>query len=73
MSRKLRKKLIWAVNRAEMLLVRNSCPHETFHGVLNQVDVRALRALANFAHKSVVASETRYIASARYPLRPLLL
>ncbi len=73
MSRKLKKNLVWAADRAEMLLVRNRCPREMFHGVLNPADVRALRILQNFARQCVVASKTRWIASSRYSVRPVFL
>ncbi len=73
MTAKRKKELLWAIQRAHMLLVRNACRYETFHGVLNRADVRALRTLAQFVQKVLIESETLYIASRRYPVRPIAL
>jgi len=70
MNRK--KKLDWAVKRTRLLLARNACHHETFYGALNRADVRALRTLAGFALRALVANETYYLGSAGYPVKPIM-
>lgn len=53
MSEITKKHVRWALERARELLERNACPYETFEGVLNRADVRALRTLAGLAEQFV--------------------
>ena len=48
-----RQKAGWAIRRAEELLERNRSPIDTFEGVLNKGDVRALNTLLRIATKSL--------------------
>lgn len=61
MPPKQKKKLLWALQRTQLLLGRNACPHETFHRVLNRADVHALRTLSEFAKKELARAETTFI------------
>lgn len=54
MPPKRRKELLWAARRAQELIERNADPIDTFEGVLNRADVRALRLLKKFAMRSLV-------------------
>lgn len=53
MSRRKKRELLWAVERGKELLARNANAIETFHGVLNRADVRALHSLVRFAERSL--------------------
>ena len=53
MSPKRSKELRQALKRTHELLARNVDPYETFEGVLNHWDVRALNTLAGFAEQAL--------------------
>lgn len=53
MSAKRKKELRWALKRTNELLARNADPCETFEGVLNRSDVRALKAVVGFAERAL--------------------
>jgi len=53
MPLKQKKELRWAISRANELLARNADPCETFEGVLNQWDVRALKTLVKSAEETI--------------------
>ena len=56
----IRKKDVrWALERAGELLERNASPYETFEGVLNRADVRALRTLVGLAEQFVAGHKQR--------------
>ena len=53
MSQIRKKDVRRALERARELLERNASPYETFEGVLNRADVRALRTLLGLAEQFV--------------------
>jgi len=71
MSTKRKKQLCWALKRTNELLARNIEPYETFEGVLNQMDVRALKSLVAFAERALVARRTSRRQEARIAPTPL--
>lgn len=48
-----RQAVRWAIQRTEQLLERNRDPIDTFEGVLNRSDVRALNTLVRVANASL--------------------
>lgn len=48
-----RQAVRWAIQRAEELVQRNRDPIDTFEGVLNRADVRALNTLLRAANASL--------------------
>jgi hypothetical protein len=53
MSQIRKKDVHRALERARELLERNASPYETFEGVLNRADVRALETLVGLAEQFV--------------------